>query len=425
MAGEVILIEQLRQLLGIQAELREQAEGRWQRAQKALVGFLETFVPEEVERRLKNGLAMDSLGVEELAQLVSQQLNARLHQVQRFQDESKSANSTQALTDQLQASQRELEGARSENRRLAEETQSLKEECDRMKSQLTALQQVSAAKTQQPGQNPNGHSTNEIARNEEAPAPEWMVAWRRTDTFERDAAVLRLLGETGLARRPLIEQKAAERLGIRKAGGSIQSLMTRLEDLHLIEIFRPWDNQGAKTGGHSPDLVRLAEYGRLAYWLLAGADPAPNEYDTLLIRHVSPEHTLLNLQAADALRDAGCQVDPTPPDIHLPGGRLFKPDLVALDPDGKTLYVEVEVEANKNHEQRLAKWRNALQASGGWLYIFCDNRACMRSVRSEINFAIGPKAAECFMTNLAELQAGKRAVDGGIWLDVRQNQANP
>ena len=27
------------------------------------------------------------------------------------------------------------------------------------------------------------------------------------------------------------------------------------------------------------------------------------------------------------------------------------------------------------------------------------------------------------MTNLADLQAGKRAVDGGIWLEVRQNQA--
>ena len=30
MAGEDITIEQLRQLLGVQAELREQAENRWQ-----------------------------------------------------------------------------------------------------------------------------------------------------------------------------------------------------------------------------------------------------------------------------------------------------------------------------------------------------------------------------------------------------------
>jgi len=49
------------------------------------------------------------------------------------------------------------------------------------------------------------------------------------------------LGVTGLARRPLIELQDAERLGIRKAGGSVQALFNRLEVLHLIEIFRPWD----------------------------------------------------------------------------------------------------------------------------------------------------------------------------------------
>ncbi len=50
--------------------------------------------------------------------------------------------------------------------------------------------------------------------------------------------------------------------------------------------------------------MRLSEYGRLAYWLVAGTDPIQNEYDALLARPVSPEHTLLNLQAADVLREA-------------------------------------------------------------------------------------------------------------------------
>ena len=236
-----------------------------------------------------------------------------------------------------------------------------------------------------------------------------MLVWRKAETFERDSTVLCLLGETGLARRPLIEQQAAERLGIRKAGGSLQALFNRLEGLQLIELFRPWDNSGAKTGGRTPDLVRLSEHGRLAYWLLAGTDPVQNEYDALLSRHVSPEHTLLNLQAADVLREAEYQVNSFPPDIHLPDGSLFRPDLVAIDPHGKTLYIEVEVDANKNHEQRQAKWRNALQASGGEIYVFCDNRSCMRSIRSEINFSLGGQTAQCCLTNLADFQAGKRA----------------
>jgi hypothetical protein len=52
------------------------------------------------------------------------------------------------------------------------------------------------------------------------------------------------------------------------------------------------------------------------------------------------------------------------------GGELNK---ATGDPNGKTLYGEVEVEAKKNHEQRQAMWRNAFQVSGGEIYIFCDN----------------------------------------------------
>jgi hypothetical protein len=81
------------------------------------------------------------------------------------------------------------------------------------------------------------------------------------------------IGETGLALRPLIEAQAAEMLGIKKAGGSIQALMTRLMDLQLIETFRPWAADGAGAGGRFPDLVRLAERGQLAFWLSTEKSP--------------------------------------------------------------------------------------------------------------------------------------------------------
>ena len=421
MAGEEITVDQLRQLLGVQAELRQQAESRWQQAQRSLVGLLESFAPEEVDRRLKSGQPLDSLKVEELGQLINQQINARLRKSQDVKGGN--AEDLQALKSQLLTIQGEIDRLRAENRRIVAESQALRDERDGLVNQLAALQQVSAAQAQKPATAPNGHHSDESSRKESAPEPDWMAAWRKAETFERDAAVIRLLGENGLARRPLIELQAAERLGIRKAGGSLQALFNRLEGLHLIELFRPWDNSGAKAGGRTPDLVRLAEHGRMAYWLLAGADAVQNEYDALLTRHVSPEHTLLNLQAADVLREAEYQVNSFPPDIHLHDGRLFKPDLLAIDPNGKTLYVEVEVEANKNLEQRQAKWRNAQQASGGQLYVFCDNRSCMRSIRSEINYSLGQQTGQCYLTNLTDLQAGKRAADGGIWLDVRLNRS--
>ncbi len=135
-----------------------------------------------------------------------------------------------------------------------------------------------------------------------------MITWRQSGTFERDARVLTMIGETGLARRPQIDLQAAESLGIKNAAGSIQALLTRLLDLQLIETFRPWSADGAGSGGRFPGLVKMAEHGQMASWLLTGKKPTVNEVDLLLERHVSPEHTLLNRQAADGLREAGYQV---------------------------------------------------------------------------------------------------------------------
>ena len=91
------------------------------------------------------------------------------------------------------------------------------------------------------------------------------------------------------------------------------------------------------------------------------------------------------------LREAGYQVNLTPPEITLPDGGLFRPDLVIIDEQGATQFVEVERDANKNIEQRQAKWRNFYQASGGKMFVVCDNRSCMRNIRSEINYCLGNK----------------------------------
>ena len=147
--------------------------------------------------------------------------------------------------------------------------------------------------------------------------------------------------------------------------------------------------------------------------------PTANEDDRLQERHVSPEHALLNLQAADMLREAGYQVNLTPPEVHLPDGGLFKPDLVLIDEQGSLLFVEVERDTDKNLEQRQAKWRNFYQASGGKMFVVCDNRSCMRNIRSEINYCLGNMAGVVSLTNLADLQAGKRGEGDSVWLEAR------
>jgi hypothetical protein len=42
--------------------------------------------------------------------------------------------------------------------------------------------------------------------------------------------------------------------------------------------------------------------------------------------------------------------------------------------DQKTIYVEVERETSKSSDRK-AKWENFCLASGGHLYVFCDNES--------------------------------------------------
>lgn len=417
MAGEEITIDYLRQLLSIQTDLREQAETRWRKAQRVLVSLLETFAPEEVDQRLKNGRPLDHLPVDELEQLVRQQVGNRLHQVQRLLNDSQAAQRVQNLREQLEKLITQNEELQKENKQLQDRINRLESEKIDLLDQLAALRAVSQEQRQTMAEQKSDISTQD---ENDPPEPAWMASWRQAETFERDAGILKMIAETGLARRPVIEAQAAELLGIKKAGGSIQALMTRLEDLHLIERFRPWTADGAGTGGKFPDLVRLTDQGRLAYWLLTNLQPQVNEYDLLLERHVSPEHTLLNIQAADVLREAGYQVNLTPPEITLPDGGLFRPDLATIDDQGATHFVEVERDVDKNLEQRQAKWRNFYQASGGRMFVVCDNRSCMRNIRNEINYCLGNKSLVVSLTNLADLQTGKRGESDRIWLEVKQ-----
>lgn len=420
MAADDITVENLRQLLHIQTELREQAETRGRKAQRVLVGLLETFAPDEVDQRLKSGRPLDSLPVEELEQLVRQHIGNQLHQAQALLKDSQSAKNLQHIRDQLDKLRSQYESLREENAQLVVQVASLETERNNLLGQVTALQSAAPAFSEQSSNLEEVKSPDAEKVKDKPPEPDWMVAWRQAETFDRDARILMMVGKTGLSRRPVIESQAAEMLGIKKAGGSIQALITRLMDFQLIETFRPWTADGAGTGGRFPDLVRLAERGQIAYWLLTGENPSVNEYDLLLERHVSPEHTLLNLQAADVLREAGYQVNLTPPDVNLPDGGLFKPDLVLIDEQGSLLFVEVERDTDKNIEQRQAKWRNFYQASGGRMFVVCDNRSCMRNIRSEINYCLGNRSLVVSLTNLADLQAGKRGDGDSIWLEVKQ-----
>ena len=119
------------------------------------------------------------------------------------------------------------------------------------------------------------------------------------------------------------------------------------------------------------------------------------------------------------LREAGYQANLTPPEITLLDSGLFRSDMVIIDEKGAPHFVEVERDANKNPEQHQAKRCNIYQASGGRMFVVCGNRSCMRNIRSEINYCLGNRPLVVSLTNLADLQTGKRGEGDSVWLEAR------
>lgn len=67
-----------------------------------------------------------------------------------------------------------------------------------------------------------------------------------------------------------------------------------------------------------------------------------------------------------------------------------KVDEATGDPNEKIFYINVEVEANKNHEQHQAKWHNAFQASSGeTAYYATTVRACDRFAARSTSVWVG------------------------------------
>jgi hypothetical protein len=48
-----------------------------------------------------------------------------------------------------------------------------------------------------------------------------------------------------------------------------------------------------------------------------------------------------------------------------------------------------------------------------------DDRSCMRNIRSENNYCLANRPLVVSLTNLANLQAGKRGERDTIWLEAR------
>ena len=240
----------------------------------------------------------------------------------------------------------------------------------------------------------------------------WMMDWRSQAGFKTQSALLRIMGNTGLGRVPVIREQAATYLGYSKpSAGGISKALAALEKLGLLTI------RSAESGmqGRPPTLASLTELGQAAYIMLTNRPPQRSELETQA-SHVSDAHMLLNLEAADLLQQAGYEILAHGHRHYLDGVRQAVPDLTVYK-DGEVIYIEVERSGKKS--SRPEKWVNLCELTEGQIYVFCQYPRSQKQLAAEIQQALLDHHLACHLTltNLADLRTGDRGPEESLWLE--------
>jgi hypothetical protein len=400
----------------------EMVEGMYATAHNGLVSFLTLLDPDFIDTCVKNGQPIHRLDdrlVQKRVIAAIKQLKEKLVPLETAQIPAQTILHTES--DRLTAEYRQLQ-LRLDQKEA--EIQALKLENENLRVQVTASSQV-AQKVQDeewPKEGTSNPPTSPITQG--VPEPDWMVTWRQSKTFARDSVFLCLIGETGVSRQPTIKKLAAAKLDLRLDNGSLSKPIDRLAspDGHqLLESIEDFEKSGSDAGGALPKFYRLTDRGRQAYWMLTGKNAMACEYDRLLKQHKTPEHTFLNMRAMDILEELGdYSIELKSPEIKLPDGSLFIPDIVARKNEtGQVIYVEVERGTGKDTDYRVQKWINFCVASGGQIYVVCDTKRAAKALTSEMNCALAGYTYNSYLTDLEELQAKKRGKDNSIWVYQR------
>lgn len=415
--------EMVRQSIEHQQTISANAEQKWKQAHEALVQIVRHLDADYYDACQKSGRAIEGFEDESLHLWIV----GRIKSLQNRLFQTTRPDNSVALQNNLDDAARKIDVLQQEEKKLRDAIQNLLSENQQLTTHLQAIQQVQRQDTSTPEhqQISTPRAETEICT-ENANKPIWMQEWRSGRAFSKESAALILIGETGKCLRPSLVGMLAKKLNLAITNSSLSEAFSRLINFDtgggLIEVLEVFQQSGASTGGNHPDVLHLTDRGRLAYQFLTGTSSIENEYERLIRRHKTPEHTVLNIQAAEALVEfGGYRIAEQAPDIQLLDGGLFIPDLVAVDQrNGEIIFVEVERDANKDRGARVRKWKNVLSATNGNIFVVCDNISCERAIQAEINQALGDARFNSHLTNLNSLRKGKRTQDGGIWLSVRR-----
>jgi len=406
-----VTLQMLNSLIDTQTRLRDAAEARWAAAREALFNLARLVAADWLEEKQKEKGGLEVLRIEELSQVVYQRISelcstAILPDVKQLQ---KAAERIEALSRKID--DLAFQGEQNENTK-----QELLSEIEQLQTENKRL----LAKSEKVQRNPQ---PEEIGL-KSIPIPPWFPKWAASTGFERQSFVIRLMGDTGLARRTKIVDALIDKFEVDKKYGSVSNLFSRMCELGFV-VKEGTDGTGK---GAPPDVLYLDSLGQDAYLFMTQKLPADNEYFSIRPAHSTDAHALLVLKASDFLTEEGYEIISNGEiNIPLPDGRISSPDILARK-DGREIRVEVERDVSKgDSDGRERKWQNAFDAGQGCLYVFCETEKLQKKLVQEINRALASESrlerANTFMTNLEALKAGERHADGSIWASQKHSSS--
>jgi hypothetical protein len=398
----------------------------WETAHQHLVTLLRFLDKDYDEACEKSNHPLDKFTDDDLVYLVHIRIRAILDGQKKKDNPGEIAEIRNQLKE-LTQKYAELEQV---NANLLETKKRMQAENVGLSYHLSALRQAQKEVSQPIIPETRSSAESSVLQGKSISFPTWIKPWQESKGFEKSSMAILIMGDTGKALRPSITKVMAKRLSLSTDNNSLDEAVSRLltqeENLHpiLIEKIEGIPEQGSSSGGNNPDVLRLTEDGKVIYQSLTGKPPKENEYEWLIRRHSSSEHTILNIQAAEILADVGYLIKGQAQEIQLSNGGTFIPDITAIDQStGELIFVEVERDVHKDQMARKQKWMNLYEASNGNLYVFCDNLTGQRAIQGEINLALGGLIYNSFLTNLHGLRNGKRSEkDGSIWLSIRRGK---
>jgi hypothetical protein len=407
--------EIIRQSQEHEQEMETKAQKLWEYAHKQLVTFLRTMDMDYGEACDRGGRPLDSFRDEDLAYLIHVRLKALMNK----SDGREQTTGLDAARQQLRGLNKDFSDLQLKNIELMASNTKVQKENEKLARQLTSLleEKNSGASQSPPQANPIGDGSSSSGNS----IPDWIKDWRGSESFEKSSMVIQVMGETGKALRASINRELAKRLALPADDESLGEAASCLmgdegrAQPGLIERIE------AIPGKYSDSVLRLSREGQLAYRLLTSREPMENEYERLIRLHSAPEQSILNIQATEMLAEAGYVIKGQAQKVQLPEGGLIVPDIILIDPStGELILVKVEWGGPKDLLARKQKWIHLYSASKGNLYVFCDSLTSQRAVQAEMNLALAGLVYNSYLTNLHDLQKGKRSEQSGIWLSSKK-----